>query len=219
MVKKSNHSDAALLEMYRVALSNAETHPGISEALSGLGYDAEKLVEGNNLLTEAREAFNTCNQERDERMEAYGVFKAKQNLLSKQYTMHRKKAKILFRKDEFLMERLKIARAISSSYVPWIEAVKRFYAEISSSEELQANMLSLNVTAEELADANTKVTELEQARSDFMKEKGQSQDATMNKDSAMEKLNDWMSAFYSVARIAFEKQPQLMEALGKVVKN
>ena len=80
-------------------------------------------------------------------------------------------------------------------------------------------MLSLNVTAEELADANTKVTELEQARSDFMKEKGQSQDATMNKDSAMEKLNDWMSAFYSVARIAFEKQPQLMEALGKVVKN
>ncbi len=39
------------------------------------------------------------------------------------------------------------------------------------------------------------------------------------KDAAFAQIDDWMSEFFSVARIALEDEPQLLEALGKIVKS
>ncbi|NLT49572.1 MAG: hypothetical protein GXX85_01480, partial [Ignavibacteria bacterium] len=48
---------------------------------------------------------------------------------------------------------------------------------------------------------------------------GESEDATKEKDAAFAKMDKWMSDFYAVARIALEDKPQLLEALGKIVKS
>ena len=66
--------------------------------------------------------------------------------------------------------------------------------------------------------ANALIPEVEAARAAYLKEKGESQDATTIKDTAFAKLDDWMSEFYAVARIALEDNPQLLEALGLIVK-
>jgi hypothetical protein len=44
------------------------------------------------------------------------------------------------------------------------------------------------------------ILELEAARSEYLKEKGESQDATKAKDAAFAKIDDWMSEFYAVAK-------------------
>ncbi len=62
-------------------------------------------------------------------------------------------------------------------------------------------------------------TDLEAARAAYIKEKGESQNATGIKDAAFSKMNDWMSEFYAVARIGLQARPQLMEALGKSVRS
>ena len=36
---------------------------------------------------------------------------------------------------------------------------------------------------------------------------------------AFDAMDDWMSEFYAVARIALEEKPQLLEVLGKHVKS
>ena len=61
------------------------------------------------------------------------------------------------------------------------------------------------------------ITELESARAEYLKEVGESQDATKAKNAAFAKMDDWMSEFYAVARIGLEENPQLIEALGKIV--
>ena len=43
-------------------------------------------------------------------------------------------------------------------------------------------------------------------------------DATIAKDEALAKMDDWMVEFYGIARIALEDHPQYLEALGIVVK-
>ena len=53
----------------------------------------------------------------------------------------------------------------------------------------------------------------------YLKEKGESQDATKIKDEVFAKLDDWMSEFYAVAKIALEDNPQLLESLGKLVRS
>lgn len=79
-------------------------------------------------------------------------------------------------------------------------------------------MARLAITADSLTAANTLITELETARAEYLKEVGESQDATKAKDAAFAKMDDWMSEFYAVARIGLEDNPQLLEALGKIVK-
>jgi hypothetical protein len=63
------------------------------------------------------------------------------------------------------------------------------------------------------------ITNVEIARSAYLREKGESQDATQLKDKAFANLDDWMSEFYAVAKIALEDSPQLLESLGKLVRN
>jgi hypothetical protein len=52
-----------------------------------------------------------------------------------------------------------------------------------------------------------------------VQEIGESQEATRGKDKALAELEEWMSDFYAVARIAMEDQPQLLESLGLLVRS
>ncbi|RRD60443.1 hypothetical protein [Tannerella forsythia] len=60
---------------------------------------------------------------------------------------------------------------------------------------------------------------MRQARADYLREKGESQDATKQKDAAFRAIETWLSDFFAVARIALEDNPQLLEALTKIVRS
>ena len=117
------------------------------------------------------------------------------------------------------MKRLELDGAMPRVYVKWLETVKKFYTEMLADTTLQENISRLKVTVEDLNAANTLVNELEAARSEYLREKGESQDATTAKDTVFSELDDWMSEFYAVAKIAMEDNIQLLEALGVIVRN
>ncbi len=54
---------------------------------------------------------------------------------------------------------------------------------------------------------------------EYLREVGESQDATKQKDAAFAEIDDWMRDFYAVARIALEDHPQLLETLGILVRS
>ena len=63
------------------------------------------------------------------------------------------------------------------------------------------------------------ISEIEKARASYMFEKAVSQNATIEKNNAIDKLSKWMTRFFSISREAFKDNPQLMEAFGLVIKN
>ena len=63
------------------------------------------------------------------------------------------------------------------------------------------------------------LSDTQKAYENYTKEKGESQQATKDKDDALVALEKWVREFYSVTKIALEDKPQLMEALGKHTKS
>ena len=96
---------------------------------------------------------------------------------------------------------------------------QKFYTVASTDTDIQAKLIRLKITTEELNGTIQLITDLELARAEYLREKGESQDATKLKDSAFGEIDDWMSEFYAVAKIALEDNPQLLESLGKFVRS
>ncbi|MDY0202228.1 MAG: hypothetical protein RBR40_14710 [Tenuifilaceae bacterium] len=219
MASNLKSTEAGTLELYRVALENVQEQPEIATVMAELGYDSALITEGKQLLEQTRNIFDFNKTEDDETSVAYADFSNRKKDLETIYSLHRKKAKVVFRKDPVTLKQLALDGSLQKSYVKWIETVKKFYSVATTNTEIQGKLARLKVTPEDITATNTKVTELEKARAEYLREKGESQDATKAKDAAFAKIDDWMSEFYAVAKIGLEEKPQLLEALGKIVKS
>ncbi|WP_346863893.1 hypothetical protein [uncultured Draconibacterium sp.] len=218
MATRPKNSEADTLELYRVALENAETQSEIATVMAELGYDSAKITEGKNLLAETRSSYDFNKTEDDETSAASAAFSDKKAELEKVFKLQRKKAKVIFRNDSLTADKLAISGEMPRTYIKWLEAAKKFYSVATTDTAIQTKLARLAITVDSLTAANTLITELEAARAEYLKEVGESQDATKAKDAAFAKMDDWMSEFYAVARIGLEDNPQLLEALGKIVR-
>lgn len=186
--------------------------------MAELGFDSAVIAEGKVILAETRAAYDLNKTEDDETSAAYADFSAKKAQLEESFDMHRKKAKVVFRNDSLTAGKLAISGAMPRAYIKWLEAAKKFYSIASADTDIQGKLARLKISADNLSAANTIISELEAARSEYLKEKGESQAATKTKDTAFAKIDDWMSEFYAVAKIGLDDKPQLLEVLGKIVK-
>ena len=219
MSSRPKSSEAEILEKSRIGLDNAEAQPEIEASMAELGYDAAKIAEGKGVLATTWKVYDANKTEDDETSAAYADFSTKKKQLGDTFKRHRKKAKVVFRKDPLTAEKLAITDALPRTYMKWMVTVKKFYSDAAVDPVIQDKLLRLKVTRKELNAAKAMIKGLETARSKYLKEKGESENATQLKDAAFAKLDDWMIDFYAVAAIGLEDKPQLLEALGKKVRS
>ncbi len=216
---KMKHSEAYSLEQSRVALDNVVNQPTIATKMAEFGYAETLIAEGKNIWQATNNAYLQNKTEDDETNEASVNFSSIRKELTSTYAMHRKKAKVIFRKDALTADKLGITGRLPKAYIEWLETVKKFYSTVNADTAIQTKLVRLKITNEDLVSATTLVAKLETARAKYLREKGESQDATKTKDQAFAKLEDWMSEFYAVAAIALKDSPQLIESLSKVLKS
>ena len=211
-------TEAGIQEQWRVALENAELQPEIAAKMSELSYDSGKIAEGKALLAQTRQVYDTNNTEEVETTEASEKFKTDRKLLEKTFRRHRRKARVVFRKDPVMQKRLAIDDDVPGAYAKLIETVKVFYNEAAKPNALD-KLARMAITADDISAGAQLVSTVETDRANYLREVGESENATQAKDAAMATMQDWMTEFYAVARIALEDQPQLLEALGRSVKS
>jgi hypothetical protein len=219
MATKRTLTEAETLEQYRVSLDNVENQSEIATIMTEFGYDTAMIGQGKALLAETRQSYDANKTEDDETSAAYNSFSNLKEDLDKTYSLHRKKAKVVFRNDSLTMDKLAVSGSVPKAYVKWLETAKKFYSVASADTEIQSRLARLQISTEDLTAGGTLITNLEAARAEYLREKGESQDSTKIKDAAFVKIDDWMSEFYAVAKIALEDNPQLLESLGKLVRS
>lgn len=213
-----SEQDIVLIEKARVAHTNA-ANPEIAAELAEVGFDAATMADGKAVLDAAVSAYDDNQREDNETRNSYAAFIAKYEEVQKLYRADRKKARVVFRNDPVTLQNLGITGTIPHAYVTYVETVETFYSVANDTVEIQTTLAKLKVTIEDLVAGLAKVQELKEARSLYLLEKGESQQATINKDTAIAKLCKWMRDFRDVAKLALEEKPQLLESLGIHVRS
>lgn len=204
---------------YRNTLNNSKTQPLIASELEGIGYDTAKIDEGIALLNAAENSVNEKSQEDHESKQASDHLKTIQQELHEIHMSHREIAKITLKNQPLLIDKLGANQVLTRAYYDWIDQVKQFYRVALLDAEIQNKFAELNLTLTVLEETQVKIEEVQTARADFVRERGESQDATKIKNKSLERLHEWMNTFYRVAKLALKDHPQLLESLDQVIKD
>ncbi len=211
-------SNEQMLQNFWAMFENLSKEGDLKTELAEYGYDDAKISEGKALYDKARRTFDANVKETRKESSASLAFQEKYHNVQKKYSTHRKKARIVFEENEEALRLLKLkgsaARAIAAS----IEEMRAFYHFLDITPNLLTPLKQLKITEEDIKNQLKEFPEIEKAYATYLQEKGESQQATKDKNKAFDALDKWVSKFYKVAKIALEDRPQLLESLGKFVR-
>lgn len=205
-----------ILNNASVVLTNA-SRPEMATLLAAYGYTIEKLGAGRTLLTVASDLFNLQQKEYGDQFEATDTLQDAKEKAEKIYNKHVKLARVAFTDDRSKWQELGLSGERKKSIAGWVAQTTLFYKNSLSSQTIKDALAEYGITEENLTSTETLVTTVVDANAMQEHEKGEAQNATKNRDEAIDELNEWLVKFIKVAKIAFEDNPQTLESFGVVV--
>lgn len=207
-----------LLVKAGTAINNSLQNKKLQALLAEYGYSAEKLSEGKSLLDNATALSILRAKELGEKVESTQNRDEKKTLANKDYMKYVKIARIAFAKEPGVWQSLGLAGERKGSISGWIAQARQFYINLMADENRMAQMGTYGISPEKLEAGKAQVMEVEEAQNRQKTEMGEAQEATRQRDEAIDSLLEWYSDFIAIARIALEEKPQLLEMLGVVKK-
>lgn len=212
-------SNEQMLQNFGAMFENLSKEGDLKTELAEYGYDDAKIAEGKALYDEARKTFDANIKETREETSASLAFQEKYQNVQKKYSTHRKKARIVFEDNEEALRQLKLKGSAARAIAAAMEEMRAFYQLLDTTPNLLTPLKQLKINEQDVKNQLQELPEVEKAYATYLQEKGESQQATRDKNKAFEILDKWVSKFHKVAKIALEDRPQLLEALGKFVRS
>lgn len=212
-----NQSIDGKLLFAKNAITNGRDVAAISAVLVGHGYDTDTLNEGMALYEVADSLHLKQKQEYGEQYAATGALQAAKEAADKTYMRHLKLARVALKDEKSAEAALQLSGIRKESMSGWIQQAKAFYTNASTaSAAIKQKLAKVSVSEAEITAGVESMKQIEALLSVQLKEKGEAQDATLKRDTALDDLQEWMSDYIAIARVALEDQPQLLETLGIV---
>jgi hypothetical protein len=202
------------LSDYDVSLTNFAEDPGIQNAMASFGYTPERVAEGEALLTQARQADADQKREYGEQYAAYDRLQQEFKEASGPYTTSLKVARIAFKEDRKADTALLLSGRLSNSLPMWVQRCGIFYTNLLDSPHFCATMATFGRTRAMLEAEYKEFSDVADALAKHRREMGEAREATARRDECMEALDEWMSDFLDIARLAMPNQPESLKKLG-----
>lgn len=206
-----------LLMSSNTAISNATVDPKVYKAISLYGYTEERLQEGKLLLDNAEALSTQQAQKNGDKLGASQAMNVARKKVSDAYVPHVKIARIAMKNNKGAFQALELNGKRKRANAARLSQAKTFYTNAIANENYKTALADFGITEDKLKAALNLIKEAENARANYLKKNGEAQNATAKRNLAIEALEEWMSDFIAIARIALEGQSQLMEILGVVV--
>jgi len=188
----------------------------IKSMISAFGYNDKRLNEGKSLYARASELHDMQKKEYGDQFAATDALDKALNDANALYMRHVKLARIALKGERGAAQSLDLDGRRKQTYSGWIAQASVFYTNALADNSVKSALAKFGINQAALKDGQSLVKDVETKLAIQLKEKGEAQDATKARDTALEDLLDWISDFRAVSRIALESQPQLLEILGIV---
>ena len=212
-------SETQLIQNYGVLFKNAKFESVLAGELAEYGYNAATIEQGEALYNTLLQMYNTNKAESAEETSAYAVFSQTLETTQAVYKTDRKKAKIVFKNQPDVLKNLQLNKSLIERNATMIDAMRLFYEMLQNNAEWVNALQRLKITTDHVNQQLANVTNVQTVYATYVQEKGESQQATQDKNKAFDEVNKWVSEFYSVAKIALEDQSQLLESIAKWVRS
>lgn len=207
-----------MFQNYGNIFENISKNDILKTELAEYGYDETEIAKGKALYDAASQKLDINKTETAEEKLAYDAFDKKFEELKKVYATDRKKVKIIYKEDNRTLSALAAKGVASIRTGALLDDMDTLYKQLQANETLRNPLKRLKITDEHISSQLTLLEEVRKAYASYIQGKGESQQATRDKDEAFAKIEKWVREFYSIAKIALEDKPQLLESLGKFNK-
>lgn len=197
-----------------IAINNGLDNSEIAGYLAEYGYSAERITEGKTVHTTASQYNQQQTQEQGEQIQATIALNGALEAAKAPYMKYVTIGRIAFRKFPGIMIKLELTGDRKQSYSGWTSQANIFYSNLLADADALAKMSEFGVTSEKLLAGQALVTTVEEKLAAQKKEIGEAQNATKERDQAIDQLQEWYSDYIEIARIALEEHPQYLEILG-----
>ncbi len=208
----SSKAISARLNQTDLALKNAAS-PDVADSLVAHGYDAARLVEGRALWTTARDALSDRDLLYGRQQELTRQAREAQRAARREYGSLVRIARAIFRDQPGLLVQLGIAGVTPRSLDKLLAAADTLFANVTD-PAIAPELTKHGYPPERIAQVQAAFEALRAANEAQEIAKGATQQATQELHAAMAALDEWMSQFRSIARVALRDQPQFLEELG-----
>ncbi len=212
-------SETQLIQNYGVLFKNAKFESVLAGELAEYGYNAATIEQGEALYNNLVQKYDTNKAETAQETTAYAVFSNAFETTLSTYKTDRKKAKIVFKNQPDVLKNLQLNKSLIERNATMIDAMRLFYEMLQNNAEWVNALQRLKITTDHVNQQLANVTNVQTVYATYVQEKGESQQATQDKNKAFDEVNKWVSEFYSVAKIALEDQSQLLESIAKWVRS
>jgi hypothetical protein len=204
--------DAFILSV-STALNNA-IHPDIYPLLLKRGYKEEDLDNAKKLVSNLESLHQNQKKEYAEQYEATQVYNTDWIKLNKIYADHLVLARIVFENDINNYVQLGLQGKRNRSFSGYMQQVKLFYNNALNSKEIIEKLATKGITESELKETQTLVLEVEKEKYEQNKETGEAQQATKNRDAALDELSKWFGEFKRTLMVDIANKPELGKIIG-----
>ncbi len=209
----------AMFQNYGSIFENIGKNDALRTELAEYGYDNAELDKGRALYEAALQQLDINKTETAEEKLAYDAFSKQLDELKSTYATDRKKVKIVYKDQAAVLSSLGVKGITSIRTTELINGMDTLYKQLSGNEQLLQPLAKLKITNAHVATQLQRLEEVKTAYNTYIKEKGESQQATKDKDKALTELEKWVRELYAIAKIALEDKPQLLESIGKFVRS
>ena len=206
------------LESYRLLIFNSRD-ARVAPLLDAIGISSSYIEQGVALYNETMQLVDQQKKEYQEQSLAYDTFYVEKDEAEANHLRTLKLVKVLARNDEDLQDRLKLYAGKVYAIEAWIDSSVGFYNSLLNETDFLAILVKFKLTAERLTAELKAFKDLKQLRNEAMMEKGQAQEATRLRNEKLDALADYCTELKVIAEIALERQPQLLETLGILVRS
>lgn len=211
---KNQKSIADKLLNYGIMINNAITDTDIAEAILNYGYSEEVMSKSKNLLQEVDALVKKQMSEYGQQFDATDSVINLWEVANHSYNKTLLIARIAFKSNVEAQTALQLHGNRKRSLSGWLLQAQALYVNLMPNDEFMLLMAKYGYTAEKIASEKTLVDQLEEAKLNQAKEKGEAQQSTFDRDEKMDELDEWISEFRVIVKIALEDKAQWLEKLG-----